>query len=102
MTTIQVKPKYPVVHYAIQYTGQNLEELKEWVASFDRHATIEVDVDSDPDEPNPDLMLTDSTLEKGEYEVFVCDWIIIEFMAPERFTWKVVSDELFRALWRMI
>lgn len=102
MKRIRVKPKYPVVHYAIQYTGQNLEELKEWVASFDDLTTIEVDVNSDPDEPNPDLMLTDSTLEKGEYEVFVCDWIIIEFMTPERFTWKVFSDELFHDLWHVV
>lgn len=102
MQTIQVKPKYPVVHYAIQYTGQNLEELKAWVASFDNYATIEIDVNNEPDEPNPDLILTDGTLAKNEYEVFVCDWIIIEFMAPERFTWKVVSDELFRALWCMV
>ena len=62
--------------YAIQYDGKNLEELQEWVKNFEPNFTT-VEIDCDPHFPNPDLVLTD--INKDEYDIFVGDWLMVEF-----------------------
>lgn len=78
--------------YAIQYDGKNLEELQEWVKNFEPHFTT-VEIDCDPRLPNPDLVLTD--INKDEYDIFVCDWLVVEVYPNKSLKWLVMSNVEF-------
>ena len=92
MKLLQVKPKNPVTMYAIQYDGKNLEELQEWVKNFEPNFTT-VEIDCDPHFPNPDLVLTD--INKDEYDIFVCDWLVVEVYPNKSLKWLVMSNVEF-------
>lgn len=96
MKLLQVKPKNPATVYAIQYTGKNLEELQEWIKNFEPNFT-EVEINDAPDAESPDLLFTD--IDGDTFDIFVCDWLMVELNHEGDINWRVLPDYTFKRFW---